>query len=280
MYLPFFQIFSFCDTTVGFSGPKISWSELVSPQDKDGKETTVILGSGIFGTCQKRFFKGIPVAVKVFNNLSSSEDVNDEAAIMSLCSHPSLPHLFGLNIEEKPYFLVSYFYGIGSSSCTLYRALHSKTLSLSPYSWGKIMLKLCQALQHLHKKQLLHCDIKSDNILVTKINSDYHPMLIDFGKSIAISKAPSKQKLLAPLQQEEYRKKYRHIAPEIALGQPPSCASDIFSFGVVMSDVSSRVKTETSFLIGQNKCLKEDPKLRCSISYLLVKLENNLTVYQ
>ena len=106
--------------------------------------------------------------------------------------------------------------------------LHSKTLFISPYSFGKIMLKLCQALQHLHEKQLLHQDIKSDNILITKINSDYFPMLVDFGKSIAISKAPSKRTLLAPLQQEEYRKKNRHIAPEIALGQPPSCASDIF----------------------------------------------------
>mgnify|MGYP001792716130 CR=1 FL=1 len=197
---------------------------------------------------------------------------------MALCAHPLLPHLFGLNIEEKPYFLVSYFYGIGSSSCTLYRALHSKTLSLSPYSLGKIILKFYQALQHLHEKPLLHRDIKGDNIFITKINSDYHLMFIDFGKSIAISKAPSKRKLLAPLQQEEYRKKHRHIAPQIALGQPPSCASDIFSFGVVMSDVSSKVKAESSFLDGQNKCLKEDPKQRCSISYLLVKLEDNLTI--
>ena len=122
MSLPFFQVFSYHDTTAGFSGPKISWSQLVSPQDKNGKETTVILGSGIFGTCQKMFFEGIPVDVKVFNNLASSEDVNDEAAIVALCSHPSLPHPFGLNIEEKPYSLVSCFYGIGSSSCTLYPA--------------------------------------------------------------------------------------------------------------------------------------------------------------
>ena len=116
--------------------------------------------------------------------------------------------------------------------------------------------------------------------LLLKLTVTIIPCLLTLENPLQASKAPSKQKLLAPLQQEEYRKKYRHIAPEIALGQPPSCASDIFSFGVVMSDVSSKVKTETSFLDGQNKCLKEDPKLRCSISYLLVKLENNLTVYQ
>ena len=53
------------------------------------------------------------------------------------------------------------------------------------------MLQLCQALRYLHSKQLLHCDIKSDNVILTNVNSVYHPMLIDFGKSIYISEAPS-----------------------------------------------------------------------------------------
>ena len=250
----------------------------MTPRDKEGNETTVHLGSGVFGSCQKKYYKGIPVAVKVFNNLSSSEDVKHEAAIMAQCIHPSIPHIFGLNLMQKPHFLVSYFYGIGSSSYTLHQALHSQSLSLSTHSLGKVMLQLCQALQHLHSKQLLHRDIKGDNIIVTKSDSGYHPMLIDFGKSIPISQAPSKRKFLTLFEQDEYRKKHRHIAPEIVIGHPPSFASDIFSFGVVMSDVSSKVKTESCFLEGQKKCLEKDPKIRCSISYLLAQLERNVTI--
>ena len=252
----------------------------MSPQDKDGNDTTIQLGCGVFGNCQKMYYKGIPVAVKVFNNFSSSRDVKHEAAIMAQCIHPSIPHIFGLNVTQKPYLLVSYFYGIGSSSCTLYRALHSKSLSLTTHSLGKIMLQLCQALHYLHSKQLLHRDIKTDNILLTKFNSEYHPMLIDFGKSIQISEAPSKRKSLTLLEQDEYRKKHRHIAPEIVLGHPPSFPSDIFSFGVLLSDVSSRVNTESCFLDAQKKCLKEDPKLRCPISCLLSQLENIVAIYQ
>ena len=193
---------------------------------------------------------------------------------------PSIPHIFGLNVTQKPYFLVSYFYGIRSSSCTLYRALYSKSLSLTTHCLGKILLKLCQALHYLHSKQLLHRDIKSDNILLTEFNSEYHPMLIDFGKSIQISEAPSKRKSLTLLEQNEYRKKHRHIAPEVVLGHPPSFLSDIFSFGVVMSDVSHRVKTESCFLDAQKKCLEKDPKLRCPMSYLLSQLESNVAIYQ
>jgi len=90
-------------------------------------------------------------------------------------------------------------------------------------------------------------------------------MLIDFGKSIEVSEAISKTKCLSAHKQDEYRKRYRHIAPEIILGQPPSFASDVFSFGVVMADISAKIPSENCFLEGQRKCLEEDPKLRCSI---------------
>lgn len=150
--------------------------------------------------------------------------------------------MFGVNVTEKPYFMVSYFYGIGGTTWTLYRVLHSHSISISVNSAGTIMFKLCQALEYLHSKGLLHRDIKGDNILLTHIaKNEYHPMLIDFGKAIHLSEAPSKRKSLTACEQDEYRNKYRHIAPEIVLGDPPSFASGIYSFGVVMSDVSGKV---------------------------------------
>ena len=153
-------MFSLLDTRVDSNVSEITWNHLVSPKDKDGNGTTIQLGHGVFGECRKMYFKGIPVAVKLFNNLSSSWDVSHEAAAMNQCSHPSIPHTFGVNLTQKPYFLVSYFYGIGNSACTLYRALHSHSMSLSKCSAGKIMLQLCKALEHLHSKHLLHRDIR------------------------------------------------------------------------------------------------------------------------
>lgn len=255
---------------------EIEWDHLMSPKDKEGHEIEVQLGQGVFGQCVKKYYKGIPVAVKVFNHLSSSQDVRNEATTMSQCSHASIPHMFGVNFTQKPYFVVSYFYGLGNSPYTLYRALHSKSISLSTSSAGKIILQLCGALEHLQSKSLLHRDIKSDNILLTVVNNMYHPMLIDFGKAIRLSVAPSKQKSMTAHEQEEYRKKHRHIAPEIVLGQPPSFASDMFSLGIVMADVSGKVKMESYFLEGQRKCLQQDPKLRCTISYLLSQLKTNV----
>ena len=217
--------------------------------------------------------------MKEYNNLSSNKDIQHEAVVMARYSHPSLPHIFGVNLTQKPYFLVSYFYGINIQTCTLYNTkLYCPTIPFTKYSAGKIMFELCQALQHLHMKQLIHRNIKSDNILLTTLHTGFHPMLIDFGKSIEVSEATSKRKCLSAHEQDDYRKKYRHIAPEIILGQPPSFASDVFSFGVVMSDISANIPSENCFLEGQTKCLKDDPKLRCSILYLLNQLERNASL--
>lgn len=90
--------FSLADKRVDCNVPEISWNHLVSPQDKDGNDTTIHLGCGVFGSCQKKYYKGIPVAVKVFKDLSSSQDVKHESAIMARCVHPSIPHIFGLNV--------------------------------------------------------------------------------------------------------------------------------------------------------------------------------------
>lgn len=107
----------------------------------------------------------------------------------------SSSHLWS-QFKKKPYFLVSYFYGINNQTCTLYNT-YCPTIPFTKYSAGKIMFELCQALQHLHMKQLLHRNIKSDNILLTTPHTGFHPMLIDFGKSIEVSEATSKRKCLS-----------------------------------------------------------------------------------
>ena len=81
----------------------------------------------------------------------------------------------------------------------------------------------------------------------------YHPMLIDSGKAIRLPDAPSKQKSLTFYKQQEYRKKHQHIAPEIVLGQPPSFSLDMFSLGLVMTDVSGKFKMESVF--GRTKAI-------------------------
>ena len=77
-----------------------------SRHPKDANESDVQLGQGVFGQCLKKYYKGISIAVKLFNHISS-ENVKQEANSMALSYHTPIPHIFGVNVTRKPYFLVS-----------------------------------------------------------------------------------------------------------------------------------------------------------------------------
>ena len=132
-----------------------------------------------------------------------------------------------------------------------------------------IMLKVCQAVEHLHSKQFLHCDIKGDNTVLTKINSDYHPMPINCGKAISVLEAHVRRKTLNLQELAKYHRRGRHIAREIVKRQAPSCLSDIYSVGVLVADVSGKIPSERTFCDFQVKCLQEEPNLRCPDSHIL-----------
>ena len=96
--VPLFQMFSLHGTRVNTYLSEIPWNHLMSAKDKEGHDTNVQLGQGVFAQCVKKYYKGIPVAAKLFNHLTSCQDVWHEATIMAQCSHSSIPHTFGVNV--------------------------------------------------------------------------------------------------------------------------------------------------------------------------------------
>ena len=98
-------------------------------------------------------------------------------------------HKKPLHVLHCVIFLLSLQYYF---SCTLYRALPSKSMSLSQCSVGNIVVKLYEAIEHLYSERFLHRGIKSDSIILTEVNNMYRPMLIDFAKAISLSDAPFK----------------------------------------------------------------------------------------
>ena len=125
---------------------------------------------------------------------------------MNILTHPSIPHLLGVQTEEKPYSLVMQFLGEGMNSVTVHKllALHQdmeKHLSLSINEWISILLDIAEALFHVHQKGFLHCDLKSNNVVV----SGKKGYLIDFGKACHIAKPTARK----------YTSFYNHIASEV-----------------------------------------------------------------
>ena len=90
----------------------------------------------------------------------------------------------------------------------------------------RVLCELCDALSYIHRKQVIHKDIKPENILVTK-NGDY-PKIIDFGLSDSGSILTGKD----PAGTLQY------AAPEVIAGDAANERSDIYSLGCIIREMS------------------------------------------
>jgi transcriptional regulator with GAF, ATPase, and Fis domain/tetratricopeptide (TPR) repeat protein len=92
----------------------------------------------------------------------------------------------------------------------------------SPEEIGRIVARLCPALDHLHRAGFVHADLKPENVIVTP---EGRPVLCDFGLSrhrgVARSSAGVSGTLFA-------------IAPEELLGLELTPLSDLFALGALL----------------------------------------------
>jgi serine/threonine protein kinase/tetratricopeptide (TPR) repeat protein len=110
-----------------------------------------------------------------------------ERQVLALMDHPNVAKIFDAGATEsgRPYFVMELVRGI---KITEYCDQHS----LTTQERLKLLVQVCQAVQHAHQKGVIHRDIKPSNILVTETEQgDPLPVVIDFG----IAKATTNQQL-------------------------------------------------------------------------------------
>ena len=86
------------------------------------------------------------------------------------------------------------------------------------------MKDVALGMSYLHGKNVLHCDLKSSNVL---IDENWNVKLCDFGLSRINSTKKNKKKNI--------RVGTPHwMAPEILKGEKYECYSDVYSFGILV----------------------------------------------
>ena len=87
---------------------------------------------------------------------------------------------------------------------------------------GDVLGQLASAVEYLHENQVVHCDLKCSNMMIT---AGRRAVLLDLGLAI---RAGQNNRLVGTLQ---------YMAPEIIQGGAASYASDWYSFGVMIFEV-------------------------------------------
>lgn len=129
-----------------------------------------------------------PVAVKLLHAWTGEREVQrflTQAAMLSKLDHPHIIHIydFGLTDDDVPYLVVSYApYG------TL-RQRYPRGSRLQPGEVVNYIMQSADALQYVHEHELVHRDVKPQNMLLGTQNEI---ILNDFGTTtISYSLVPN-----------------------------------------------------------------------------------------
>uniref|UniRef100_A0A6J0UG79 non-specific serine/threonine protein kinase n=1 Tax=Pogona vitticeps TaxID=103695 RepID=A0A6J0UG79_9SAUR len=149
----------------------------------------------------------------------------NECQVLKLLHHPHVIEYYENFLEDKA-LMIAMEYAPGG---TLAEFIHKRGNSLlDEETILHFFVQIVLALHHVHTKQILHRDLKTQNILLDK-----HHMMVkigDFGISKILS---SKSKAYTVVGTPCY------ISPELCEGKPYNQKSDIWALGCVLYELAS-----------------------------------------
>jgi serine/threonine protein kinase/tetratricopeptide (TPR) repeat protein len=176
------------------------------------------------------------VALKVVKvGLSSSQILsrfNYERQALALMDHPNIAHVYDAGASEKgrPYFVMEYVDGLPITQYCDQRRLNTKERL-------ELFVPVCQALHHAHQKGVIHRDIKPSNVLVTQVDGQAAPKVIDFGIARATEQEVAEKADFTQLGQFIGTPEY--MSPEQAdlMTGGIDTSSDVYSLGVLLYEL-------------------------------------------
>jgi len=157
-----------------------------------------------------------PVVIKVPHmgvSARSASRLAREAATLGKLDHPGILKIIPMTERSRPYLVMEYLEGR-----TLYDILESDG-TLSECDALRLGSRLCDILDYIHRYNVIHCDLKPGNIM---ISDDGSPHIIDFG--IATEPTWFSPKFGTP----------EYMAPEQIRGDRVDARTDIYGLGVVL----------------------------------------------
>ena len=189
------------------------------------------LQEGAFGKVYLGEYIGQKVAIKVYKKHTNKklhiESFLKEVDILNSLRHPNILLYMGICFDGDNYLMISEYLENGS----LFDHLHRMDTYLEEDLIFQMITSILRAMTYTHSKGVLHCDLKSSNIL---IDQNWNIKVADFGLS---------KKIINFNVEDERKGKVgtpNWMAPEICRGDKNTEASDVYSFGLIVWEMVTR----------------------------------------
>ncbi|HWL24376.1 MAG TPA: Stk1 family PASTA domain-containing Ser/Thr kinase [Ureibacillus sp.] len=207
------------------------------------------------------------VAVKVLRYDATNEEefhrrFQREALSATSLMHPNIVSIYDVGEDEDMHYIVMEY--IKGKTLKQYINEYSP---ISPARSVHIMRQLTSAIAHAHENQIIHRDIKPQNIL---IDEDGNCKITDFGISTTLS-ATSFTKTNSVLGTVHY------LSPEQARGGLATKKSDIYALGIVLYELLTGelpFSGESAVSIALKHLQSETPSVRAIDASIPQALEN------
>jgi serine/threonine-protein kinase len=155
-----------------------------------------------------------------------------EARIMSQLDHPNIVKVtdFGVDPKHGAFIVMELLQG------EALRTRLRREGGLTSHLVINLGIQIAEGLDYLHRANLLHCDIKSENVFLCQPPAGQPgritAKLIDFGLSRSHAAA-------GPSASGSIRGTPHYLAPELIRGAPQAPSMDIYAFGVLLYEMAT-----------------------------------------
>lgn len=172
------------------------------------------------------------VAVKVLHESLTDDEgflrrFQREAHAAANLSHPNIVTVHDIGKDGNRYYIVMEFVD-GRTLKQLVRLQNQQGRPLSVGQALELGIQMCAGIGYAHRANLIHCDVKSQNMLITR---DERVKVADFGIARAMSEATQHT-----IDSQIWGTPH-YFSPEQAAGQGATPASDVYAIGVVLFEL-------------------------------------------